>query len=396
MNLPVMPPVSPMLARAAAQIPLGDGFIYEPKWDGFRAVFYRDGDEVEITSRNERSLARYFPELVVAARRELPPRCVIDGEIVVAGEAGLDFDALSQRIHPAPSRILSLSRSTPAHFVVFDALAWDDTDLRPLDFADRRAFLERQFGAPPGAGKVESWHATSSASDHGPSIHLTPATTDGAQAQGWFSRFEGAGLDGVMAKEARGAYRPGERTMTKVKHVRDADCVIGGLRWYQNKPGTVGSLLLGLHDVQGQLHHVGVAGSFPMAKRRELTQTLGRLILPDGSAHPWLDPPAAARSDTETSRPVLRTNRDTHPTAAPTTTNRRPGSESRWSSGRDTAWVALRPELVCEVSYGQLSSGRFRHNAIFRRFRPDRDPASCSYAQLEVPVPLELAQVFPS
>lgn len=372
MDLPVMPPVAPMLAKAVPTIPSEPGLIYEPKWDGFRAIFFRDGDEVEITSRNERSLARYFPELLDAARVALPDRCVIDGEIVIVGATGLDFDTLSQRIHPAASRIELLARTTPAHFVAYDVLADAKTNLMGTNFVDRRTRLVELLGSGGAQAHL---------------VHLTPATTEYSLAVDWFSRFEGAGLDGVMAKSMEGPYRPGERTMRKIKHVRDADCVIGGFRWYRDQPGMLGSLLLGLYDDNDVLHHVGVAGSFPAAKRRELAQLLAPLALDGSGDHPWQGDPRG---------PAGPVGSGPEASSASGVTNRRPGTPSRWSGGRDTSWVALPPTLVAEVSYGQLTAGRFRHNATFLRLRPDRDPISCRYSQLDVPVPLELDQLFVS
>jgi ATP-dependent DNA ligase len=357
MTLPVKPPVLPMLAKLARELPRKEGLIYEPKWDGFRSIVFRDGDDVELGSRNAKPLTRYFPELVDAIRAQFPPKAVIDGEIVVAGPDGLDFEALQNRIHPAASRIELLASETPASFVAFDALALGDEDLREHPFADRRARLEAAF-------------ATAT-----PPIHLTPATTDPAVAEDWFERFEGAGLDGVVAKSPTLAYKADERVMIKVKHERTADCVVAGFRWHKSG-GVVGSLLLGLYDGAGDLHHVGVIGAFPMAQRRALVDELAPLRHNALDGHPW-----AAWADAIT---------------ASGTGGRMPGGLSRWSQGKDLSWEPLRPELVVEVNYEQVQSGRFRHQARFRRWRPDRDPRSCTYEQLETPTPELLANVFGS
>ena len=343
-----------MLAKLARELPLGDGLVYEPKWDGFRCIVFRDRDEVELGSRNERPLTRYFPELVEQLRLNLPDRCVVDGEIVIAGDDGLDFDALLQRIHPAASRIALLARTTPASFVAFDVLATGDRDVRDVPFATRRSLLEETLrqAAPP--------------------VHLTPATADPAIAREWFSRFEGAGLDGVVAKSPDLAYREGERVMVKVKHERTADCVVGGFRWHK-EGGVVGSLLLGLHDDQGSLHHVGVASGFTAAQRRTFVEELAPYRMDDVDPHPWRDMAGGAHEAGEA---------------------RRPGSPSRWTAKRDLSWQPLRPELVCEVAYDHLQGDRFRHATTFRRWRADRTPSSCTYAQLETAVPSELAEVF--
>jgi ATP-dependent DNA ligase len=340
-----------MLARLSREMPEAEGLVYEPKWDGFRCIVFRDGPEVELGSRNERPLTRYFPEVVEALRAGLPDRCVLDGEIVIAGRTGLDFDALLQRIHPAESRIKLLAASTPASFVAFDLLALGDDDLRPEPFATRRSALE---GALSGVD---------------PPVYLTPATSDPAVARDWFSRFEGAGLDGVVAKPAALSYREGERVMYKVKHERSADCVVGGFRWHKGGGG-VGSLLLGLYDDKGALHHVGVASGFAVAVRKRLVDDLAPYRLDDLGGHPW----EAMAPNTESTR--------------------RPGSPSRWNANKDLSWEAVAPDLVCEVSYDHLQGDRFRHATSFLRWRPDRLPASCTYAQLEVAVPEELARVF--
>ena len=343
-----MPPVKPMLAKSVPDVPEGE-FLYEPKWDGFRCLVFRDGDEVELGSRNEKPLTRYFPEVVEAVRAQLPPRCVVDGEIVIAGDVGLDFEALLQRIHPADSRVQMLARTTPASFVAFDLLALDGDSLLDTPQAERRALLELALSGAQ------------------PPVHLTPATRDAAKAREWFTLFEGAGLDGVMAKPLTGPYAPDKRTMLKIKHARTADCVVGAFRWHKSGP-VVGSLVLGLHDVSGRLQHVGVSASFPMARRAELVEELQPHLLGEGEDHPWLGELGSQR---------------------------RPGGEpSRWNRDKDTSFVPLRPELVVEVAYDHMEGARFRHTAQFRSFRPDRDAASCTYAQLERPVRFDLAQVL--
>ncbi|GAA1060200.1 ATP-dependent DNA ligase [Agromyces bracchium] len=352
MDLPVMPPVKPMLAKSVKGIP--DVGHVEPKWDGFRTIVFRDGDEVELGSRNERPMTRYFPELVEALKRHLPERCVVDGEIVLVTDGRLDFDALQQRIHPAASRVKLLAEQTPASFVAFDLLALGDDDLTARPFAERRALLVEALAA---------------ASDP---VFATPATADLAEAEDWFARFEGAGLDGVVAKPLDGTYQPDKRTMFKVKHERTADCVIAGYRWHKTG-GIIGSLLLGLYGDDGRLHHVGVAASFPMAKRRELVETLAPYVEEDLSRHPWGE----------------WADQDPH------RSGRMPGAVSRWSAGKDLSFVPLRPELVVEVAYDHMEGDRFRHTAQFRRWRPDREPASCTYEQLESPDGLDLAEILP-
>jgi ATP-dependent DNA ligase len=352
MDLPVMPPVKPMLAKSVKEIP--DVGHVEPKWDGFRTIVFRDGDEVELGSRNERPMTRYFPELVESLRANLPERCVVDGEIILVRDGRLDFDALQQRIHPAASRVKLLAEQTPAAFVAFDLLALGDDDLTGRPFAERRALLERALAA---------------ASDP---VFVTPATGDPAEARDWFERFEGAGLDGVIAKPLDGTYEPDRRTMFKVKHQRTADCVIAGYRWHKSG-GVVGSLLLGLYGGDGRLQHVGVAASFPMARRRELVDELAPYVEADLSQHPWgewADQAAHAGG-------------------------RLPGAVSRWSAGKDLSFVPLRPELVVEVAYDHMEGDRFRHTAQFRRWRPDRTPESCTYEQLESPAGLDLAEILP-
>ncbi len=341
-----------MLARPARAIPVGADLVYEPKWDGFRCLVFRDADLVELVSRNQRPLTRYFPELLEPLARSLPERCVVDGEVVIAGPRGLDFDALLQRIHPAGSRVTRLAGDTPASYIAFDLLALDDADLRPLPFSRRRSLLESSLTRPD------------------PQVRITPATRDPEVAREWFRRFEGAGLDGVMAKPEGLRYREGERVMTKVKHQRSADCVVGGFRWHAAGAG-VGSLLLGLYDGAGTLHHVGVTASFTAQRRLELVEEVGPQRLGDEAVgHPWRSVDGSAA------------------------VGRQPGTPSRWTVTRDLSFIPLRPERVCEVAYDHLQGDRFRHATTFLRWRPDRDPASCTYGQLEVAVPAEVADVF--
>ncbi|HYQ73910.1 ATP-dependent DNA ligase [Cellulomonas sp.] len=355
MDLPVMPPVSPMLAKAVPEIP--DLGHTEPKWDGFRTIVFRDGDDVVLGSRNEKPMTRYFPELVESIRASTPERCVLDGEIVIVSGDRLDFDALQQRIHPAESRVRLLAGETPASFVAFDVLALGDEDLMRTPFGDRRSRL------------VDALGATITGDD--PRVHVTPATADLAVAQEWFTRFEGAGLDGVVAKPLDGTYQPDKRTMFKVKHARTADCVVAGFRWH--KSGDVlGSLLLGLWTDDGRLQHVGVAASFPMARRKALVEELAPLRADDLSQHPWGD--WADQSAHEGKR--------------------MPGAVSRWNASKDLSFVPLRPELVVEVGYDHMEGDRFRHTAQFKRWRPDRDPATCTYAQLEEPVNFRLSEIL--
>ncbi len=343
-----MPPVSPMLAKSVKDVPEGD-YVYEPKWDGFRCIVFRDGDEVELGSRNEKPLTRYFPEVVEAVKAQLPERCVVDGEIVIAGGRGLDFEALLQRIHPAASRISLLAASTPGSFIAFDLLALGDESLVGEPQSVRRERLEQAL-------------ATSA-----PPVHLTPATDDAALAREWFRLFEGAGLDGVVAKPLAGPYAEDKRTMLKVKHARTADCVVGAFRWHKSGP-VVGSLVLGLYDDAGALQHVGVAASFPMTRRKELVTELEPYLLAEGEAHPWLGELASER---------------------------RPGGEpSRWNRDKNMEFVPLRPELVVEVAYDHMEGARFRHTAQFRHWRHDRDARSCTYAQLERPVRFDLGSVL--
>ena len=353
MKLPVMPPVAPMLAKSVKDLPLGP-LSYEPKWDGFRSVIFRDGAEVEIGSRNERPMTRYFPELVEAVRTHMPARCVIDGEIIIRAGDGrrLDFDALLQRVHPADSRVRLLAEQTPASFVAFDLLALDDTDWTGRPFAERRAALEQALAAA------------------GPPVHVTPATTDPALAREWFSQFEGAGLDGVVAKPLDGPYEPDRRVMFKVKHERTADCVVAGYRLHKSGPESIGSLLLGLYTDEGKLASVGVIGAFPLARRKELFAELQPLVTTfDG--HPW-----------NWARPegVVGTPRE--------------AEVSRWNAGKDLSFTPLRPERVVEVRYDHMEGPRFRHTAQFVRWRDDREPRSCTYAQLEEPVSFDLAGIL--
>jgi ATP-dependent DNA ligase len=356
-ELPVMPPVAPMLARPAAAIPPGQ--FYEPKWDGFRSIVFRDGDEVEIGSRKERPMTRYFPEVVQAVRRTFPPRAVIDGEIVVVGDRGLDFWALQQRIHPAASRVALLAGATPASFIAFDLLALGDDDLTGEPFAHRRAALEGALGQA------------------GPPVSVTPITRDETVARAWFERFEGAGLDGLIAKRADLAYEPGKRVMTKIKHVRTADCVVAGYRVHRAVPDAIGSLLLGLYvdeaappsqwdDHSSGLAPVGVIGAFPLARRRELFAELQPLVV-DLADHPWSWAAHMGQA---------------------------PDAGSRWNPRKDLSFVPLRPERVVEVRYDYLEGARFRHPPQFLRWRPDREPASCGYAQLERPTPVDVADVL--
>jgi ATP-dependent DNA ligase len=354
-----------MLARAATAIPTGEGWLYEPKWDGFRALVFRDGDEVYLQSRDLKPLARYFPELPPTLRAVLPERCVLDGEIVIAGGTGLDFDALLLRIHPAASRVALLAAESPASYVVWDLLALGDEDLRRVPFGERRARLEAAIQLP--------------AAVRAPSVHLTPATLDAAVAADWFDRFEGAGLDGVVAKRLDGVYEPGRRAMFKVKHARTADCAVAGFRWYKNGPGTlVGSLVLGLFDEEGVLHNVGVTSSFTLAARAALVAELWPLREGALEGHPW-----AAWADFEAMA-----------ASAAASGQRLPGMTSRWNRGRDLSWEPLRVERVCEVAYDHLQGNRFRHATTFRRWRPDRVPRDCRYDQLETTPPFELGRIF--
>jgi ATP-dependent DNA ligase len=352
MQLPVMPPVLPMLAKSVPSIPTGE-YGYEPKFDGFRAIVFRDGPDLEIGSRNTKPMNRYFPELVAAFTALLPERCVIDGEIVLPDAAGvrLDFEALQQRIHPAASRVTMLSETTPARFVAFDLLALGDEDLTQRPYGERRARLAATLAGTPAP------------------IHLTPTTDDAEEAGRWFNQFEGAGLDGVMAKPLAGTYQPDKRTMFKVKHERTADCVVAGYRTHKSGPDTIGSLLLGLYDGD-KLISVGVIGAFPLERRRELFVEMQEYVCPwDG--HPW----AWAEQEAGTRTP-------------------REAEGSRWAAGKDLSFTPLRPELVVEVRYDHMEGVRFRHTAQFVRWRPDREPRTCTYEQLEEPVSFDLADVF--
>ncbi|MBD8059965.1 ATP-dependent DNA ligase [Cellulomonas sp. JH27-2] len=350
MDLPVMPPVAPMLAKSVKDIP--DVGHVEPKWDGFRTIVFRDGDEVELGSRNEKPMTRYFPEVVEAIKANTPDRCVLDGEIVVVTGDRLDFEALQQRIHPAASRVKLLSGQTPASFVAFDVLALGDDDLTQTPFAERRRRLVEALA------------------DAKAPVHVTPATSDLDEAQRWFTQFEGAGLDGVVAKPVDGTYQPDKRAMFKVKHERTADCVVAGYR--KHKSGNiVGSLLLGLYTDDGRLQHVGVVASFPMARRAELVEQLAPLVV-DFAEHPW-----GRWADQEAHAG-----------------NRMPGSVSRWNAGKDLSFVPLRPDLVVEVAYDHMEGDRFRHTTQFRRWRTDRDAETCTYAQLEEPVSFDLADIL--
>ena len=353
-DFPIAPPIEPMLAKLATALPAGDGWLFEPKWDGFRAIVFRDRDRLFIQSRELRPLDRYFPELEAPLRASLPQRCVIDGEIVIATEHGLDFDALQMRLHPAASRVTKLAAETPAAFIAFDLLADGAGDIRSRPQVERRRRLEQALS-----------HASTS-------VHLTPCSRDRSVAEEWFHRFEGAGLDGVVAKHEATTYQPGKRVMIKVKHVRTADCVTAGFRWHKQGPGTlIGSLLLGLYDDDGALHHVGVTSSFTMDTRRRLADELAPLRVDALAAHPW-------RHWAEVADGAVRM----------------PGGQSRWSAGKDLSWEPLRIERVCEVAYDHLRGDRFRHAARFVRWRPDKRPADCRYDQLDVTPPAELAALF--
>ncbi|TFY99522.1 ATP-dependent DNA ligase [Ramlibacter rhizophilus] len=347
-------PIEPMLAKVAAELPVAEGLMYEPKWDGFRAIVLRGTDALVIQSRDLKPLNRYFPELEKALMEALPKGCILDGEIVVAGPQGLDFDALQQRIHPAASRIARLAKETPAAFVAFDLLAAGGRRILEVPQRERRVRLERLLG-----------HAK-------PPLYLTPSTTDPAVAAEWLQRFEGAGLDGVMAKPAEAPYQPNKRTMFKVKHARTADCVVAGLRWYKDTPGVVGSLLLGLYDEGGALQHVGITSSFTMDTRRSLAEELAPLRENALDGHPWKDWADASAGHAD----------------------RMPGAKSRWSGGKDLSWEPLKPERVCEVKYDHLQGRRFRHATTFLRWRVDKAPADCRYDQLEATAPFELGKVF--
>jgi ATP-dependent DNA ligase len=357
MAFPIAPPVEPMLAKAQDALPEGGGWLFEPKWDGFRALVFRDGADLYLQSRELKPLDRYFPELSAPLLAHLPERCVADGEIVISGPGGLDFEALLLRIHPAASRVKLLAQEKPASLVLFDLLALGDRDLRAAPFAERRALLEQ---AVPRSRP----------------LLLTPATGDRALAQDWFARFEGAGLDGVVAKRLDGAYQPGKRAMVKVKHQRTADCALAGFRWHKGGRDTaVGSLLLGLHDEAGKLHHVGICSAFTAGRRLELAAELAPLREGALEGHPWRDWADFADGEAAADR-------------------RLPGATSRWNRGKDLSWEPLRVERVCEVAYDHRQGDRFRHATQFLRWRPDRSPRDCRYDQLEVTPPFELSRIF--
>jgi ATP-dependent DNA ligase len=349
-----------MLAKAVDGLPRDDGWLFEPKWDGFRAIVFRDGDEVLTQSRDRKPLDRYFPELAAPLRANLPERCVIDGEVVIARDGGLDFEALLLRIHPAASRVAMLAGETPASFIAWDLLALGDEDLRKTPQGERRKRLEQVLA------KAE------------PPVHLTPATTDRAMGEDWFGRFEGAGLDGVIAKRLDATYQPGKRTMLKIKHQRTADCVVAGFRWHKNGPGThVGSLLLGLYDDEGRLHHVGITSSFTWDRRAALVKELEPLRSGGSEGHPWAEWAEWAGMG-----------------SADSSGQRLPGATSRWNRGKDLSWEPLRPERVAEVAYDHLQGDRFRHATTFKRWRPDKPPADCRYDQLEETAPYLISQIF--
>jgi ATP-dependent DNA ligase len=352
MKLVVPPPLLPMLAKRVGELPEGDGWIYEPKWDGFRVLVFRDGEEVLVQSRDEKPLNRYFPEILDPIRAQLPAQCVLDGEVVIARGGALDFEALQMRLHPAASRAKLLSEQIPASLVFWDLLCEGDRDLRSAPFHERRAALERALAAAS------------------PPIHVTPATIDRAAASDWFRRFEGAGLDGVMAKPRAGVYEANKRVMLKVKHERECDCVVAGFRWHKKGQNeAVGSLLLGLFDDAGDLQHVGVTASFTDQKRRELALLLAPYRENALEGHPWKR-------------------------WAELRMQRMPGMQSRWSQGKDLSWEPLRAELVVEVEYDHMQGSRFRHTAQFRRWRTDKAPRDCTFAQLEVVAPHEIADIF--
>jgi ATP-dependent DNA ligase len=355
-TLPFKPPLEPMLSKATDAIPTEGDFLFEPKWDGFRAIVFKDGGEISIQSREQRPIERYFPELLAPLTESLPERCITDGEIVIAKDGALEFESLLLRIHPAASRIALLAKEVPASYVVFDLLAIGDEDLRERPVIERRARLEAVLAGAK------------------PPIHLTPATRDRRLAADWFDRFEGAGLDGVMAKPVDLIYEPGKRAMFKIKHARTADCVVAGFRWHKGGAGKrIGSLLLGLYDREGVLHHVGVTASFTMKRREELVAELAPLRENAMEGHPWKDW-AEWMGDEQ----------------------RRPGATSRWNRGKDLSWEPLRPERVCEVGYDHLQGSRFRHGTHFQRWRPDKPPSACTYESLEEAAPYELQQIFGS
>jgi ATP-dependent DNA ligase len=350
----IAPPIEPMLAKVADELPTAPGFLFEPKWDGFRALVFRGASDVFIQSRDLRPFDRYFPELHDLLLDKLPSGCVIDGEIVIATPTGLDFDALQMRLHPAASRVAKLAKETPASFVAFDALAVDGRSVMSATQNERRALLEKSLT------NVE------------PPVHVTPMTRDRGVAAQWLEHFEGAGLDGVIAKPVEIPYQPGKRVLIKVKHARTADCVVAGFRWHKSGNDVVGSLLLGLYDDRGVLQHVGVTSAFTMSIRKQLALDLAPLRKDAIKDHPWRE----------------------WASAADTAATRMPGAQSRWSAGKDLSWEPLRIERVCEVKYDHLQGDRFRHAAIFLRWRPDKPPSECRYDQLEVTTPYELEKVF--
>ncbi|HET6862266.1 MAG TPA: ATP-dependent DNA ligase [Pyrinomonadaceae bacterium] len=355
MQLPINPPVLPMLAKRVSELPQTGSWFFEPKWDGFRALVFRDGDEVLIQSRDTKPLNRYFPELIEPLKKQLPTRCVLDGEVVLAKNGALDFDALQLRIHPAASRVKMLSEQIPASIVFFDLLAEKNRDLTATPFEARRALMEKLL------------------SSAAPPIHITPITASLDVATDWFRRFEGAGLDGVVAKPTSGNYEANKRVMLKVKHERDCDCVVAGFRWHKKgERSAIGSLLLGLFDKSGELHHVGVCASFTDKKRSELVEFLEPYRKNALKDHPWKN---WASEELASDRRI-------------------PGAQSRWSQGKDMAWEPVRPELVVEVAYDHMQGSRFRHTAQFRRWRVDKSPAECTYAQLEVVPPQEISEIF--
>ncbi|CAN5641327.1 ATP-dependent DNA ligase [soil metagenome] len=360
LRLPFQPPLAPMLAKASDAIPDGDGWLFEPKWDGFRAIVFRDGDEVYTQSRDLKPLDRYFPELAEPLRAALPDRCVLDGEVVIAQDGALQFEGLLLRIHPAASRVKMLAEQSPASFIAWDLLALGDEDLRDVPQGERRACLESVLGEAAAP------------------VHLTPATTDRAIAAEWFDRFEGAGLDGVIAKKLDAPYQPGKRAMLKIKHQRTADCVVAGFRWHKNGPGThVGSLLLGLYDDEGTLHHVGVTSTFTWDRRAAVAEELAPLrddALVDHPWKEWAEWSVAGQADASGQR--------------------LPGATSRWNRGKDLSWEPLRAERVVEVAYDHLQGDRFRHGTTFKCWRPDKPPADCRYDQLETTTPYLLSQIF--
>jgi ATP-dependent DNA ligase len=362
LRLPFQPPIEPMLAKAADALPEGEGWLFEPKWDGFRALVFRDGDSIYTQSRDLKPLDRYFPELADPLRAALPERCVLDGEVVIARDGALAFESLLLRIHPAASRVNLLALESPASFVAWDLLAIGDEDLRDVPQVTRRERLEAALGSVAAP------------------IHLTPATRDRATAADWFDRFEGAGLEGVVAKRLDAPYQPGKRAMLKIKHQRTADCVVAGFRWHKNGPGThVGSLLLGLFDDSGSLHHVGVTSSFTWDRRAALAEELAPLREDALEGHPWAEWAEWATQG-----------------SADASGQRLPGATSRWNRGKDLSWEPLRAERVVEVAYDHLQGDRFRHATTFQRWRPDKPPAACRYDQLETTAPFELARIFGS